>query len=194
MIVLISGGARSGKSSFAEKIAWHQGGKDVCYLATAEIKDQEMKNRVEKHIQHRPQAWETIEESHEVSEVLTHLTSGSVILLDCITVYISNLLLSGNKIDNIDSKQKETEIKSELEKIIKVVKENSLDIIIVTNEVGQGIIPDNKLGRIYRDIVGRMNQYLASEADKVYITFAGLPVEIKDIGVKNLNKYKQSEQ
>ena len=187
MIKLILGGARSGKSSFAEKIAYTEGGKDVIYLATAEVKDEEMEKRVAKHQQDRPEVWETIEEPYQVSKVLGKSDQKQVVILDCITLLVSNLML---KKENKTMDEKEEFVMKEIKRLIKNAQKNKLKLILVANEVGMGIIPSHSLGREYRDIAGRVNQYLAQEAEEVYITWAGLPVEIKEIGLKNLAKYK----
>ncbi|MFW6007005.1 MAG: bifunctional adenosylcobinamide kinase/adenosylcobinamide-phosphate guanylyltransferase [Halanaerobiales bacterium] len=206
MITLVTGGARSGKSSFAEKIVRKKGGNQVYYLATAEIRDEEMRNRVEKHRQQRPDEWETIEAPYEMAAAISRIPAGAVLLIDCMTVYISNLLLS-NKCNSSDSESKELEnsekediesinqsekeklIKKRVEAVIEIINKKDIEAVIVANEVGQGIVPAYKLGRIYRDIAGRINQYLAEEAGEVFITFAGLPVEIKQLGQKNLEEY-----
>ncbi len=193
MITLVCGGARSGKSSFAEKIACHRGGMDVIYLATAEAGDKEMAERIKKHKQSRPQEWETKEESLQVSKVLSEINPHKVILLDCITVLVSNLLLQGEVDEKMDKEDIEARIMKEMEEIITVVKRKKLEIIIVTNEVGMGLVPDNELGRLYRDIAGRVNKYLATNADEVYITFAGLPIEIKEQGLKNIEKFPRDD-
>lgn len=184
MVTLILGGARSGKSSFAEKLAQKKGGDEVYYLATAEAKDKEMKKRIEKHKEQRNKKWKTIEEPLSVGEVLSQISKGEVVLIDCITVYISNLLFSNleeiNK--NIKFEDKEKLIIKKIEKIVTTSKNK--EVILVSNEVGMGIVPGNKMGREYRDIAGRVNQFLAQKADKVYITIAGLPVELKEITAK----------
>ena len=187
MIKLILGGARSGKSSFAEKIAHSLGEKDVIYLATAEIKDEEMVKRVAHHQQSRPQDWETIEEPYQAGKVLGKLKKGQVVLLDCITILISNLILDqeGKEMD-----KKEEIVMAEMETIIENSRKNDLKLILVSNEVGMGIIPSHSLGREYRDIAGRVNQYLAREASEVYLTCAGLPLEIKETGLNNLKKFQ----
>ena len=186
MITLILGGARSGKSSFAEKIAYSNGQEKVIYLATAEIKDDEMAKRVALHQKNRPQSWKTIEESYKVSKVLSDLKQGRVILLDCITILVSNLLL---KLEDETAEAKEANIMAEMEKIVKTANDRDLKLIMVSSEVGMGIIPSNSLGREYRDIAGRVNQYLAHKAEEVYLTCAGLPLAIKEIGLKNLKKF-----
>ena len=209
MITLVLGGARSGKSSFAERLAYKQGKDEVIYIATAEAEDGEMKDRIKQHRKDRPSSWRTIEESYQVGEEISSLPANKVILLDCITLLISNWLLKGNKSDgeknrpgdtnrseesknNKESKggqgqkiknhaQNEDQIMDKMKEI--VVAASDKDLIIVSNEVGLGLVPSYKLGREYRDIAGRVNQYLASQADKVYFSIAGLQVDIKDLAV-----------
>jgi len=193
MITLVCGGARSGKSSFAEKIASYRGGQDVVYLATAERGDREMAARIEKHIKARPAEWETIEEHLKVSRTLADIASDKVILLDCITVLVSNLLLQGGVNQEMDDDSREAEVMKEIKAIIKVANRKKLGLIMVSNEVGMGLVPGNKLGRLYRDIAGRVNKYLAANADEVYITFAGFPIEIKKQGLENLKKFTQDD-
>jgi adenosylcobinamide kinase/adenosylcobinamide-phosphate guanylyltransferase len=184
----VLGGARSGKSSFAEEIVTKLGGLDVIYLATSEVRDQEMAQRIKHHQSSRPSEWATIEEPKNIGEVLADLKQGAVVLLDCLTLLISNLLLAEQDLKEKEydfrGAEKEEEIITEVERIITVVKERGLTLVVVSNEVGQGLVPAYKLGRVYRDIVGRANQLVASQADGVYITYAGIPVEIKELGMK----------
>ncbi|AZO95913.1 bifunctional adenosylcobinamide kinase/adenosylcobinamide-phosphate guanylyltransferase [Halocella sp. SP3-1] len=187
VITLVLGGARSGKSTFAEKIAYQKGRDMVSYLATAEAVDQEMSKRIKKHQESRPKTWQTIEEAYKLQDVFLSFPPGQVVLLDCLTIYISNILLKGN--DN-PSCHEEAIIVEELEGVINITREKNIDLIIVSNELGSGVVPVSKLGREFRDIAGRINQLIASEADEVYLCIAGLPVEIKEIGMRNLNKFK----
>lgn len=195
MITLVLGGARSGKSSYAEKIAYYQGGSDVTYLATAEAKDKEMAKRIKKHRQQRPADWKTIEEPCCISRVFQSFSPGQVILLDCLTFFISNMLLQEDKSkakeNNLDNLNKEEEIKRELKDVIKIIRQKDMEVIIVSNLVGSGLVPSSKLGREFRDIVGRVNQLIARAADEVYLCIAGLPIEIKEIGMNNLKKYQK---
>ncbi|MTI61594.1 MAG: bifunctional adenosylcobinamide kinase/adenosylcobinamide-phosphate guanylyltransferase [Firmicutes bacterium] len=186
MITLVLGGARSGKSTFAEKIAYQRGRDMVSYLATAEAGDQEMSGRIKKHQEARPKTWQTVEEAYKLQDAFLSFPAGRVVLLDCLTMYISNILLKGN--DN-PSCHEEDIIVEELEGVINITREKNIDLIIVSNEVGSGVVPVSKLARRFRDMAGRVNQLIASRADEVYLCVAGLPVEIKEIGMKNLNKY-----
>lgn len=192
--MLVLGGARSGKSSFAEQIVTSLGGADVTYVATAQVKDQEMERRVAEHRSSRPEAWATIEEPKNVSQALADLPKDSVVLLDCLTVLVSNLLLQEEELtaDDYDfaAADREQEIREEIQRIIARAEENNLSLVVVSNEVGKGLVPPYKAGRVYRDIVGRANKLVAEKADEVYITYAGLPVEIKELGKKTKAKFK----
>ncbi|MCK8826477.1 bifunctional adenosylcobinamide kinase/adenosylcobinamide-phosphate guanylyltransferase [Natroniella acetigena] len=194
-LILVLGGARSGKSSFAEDIVEKLGGQDVIYVATSEVRDEEMKERVTRHRQSRPQEWRTVEESKAVSQALAELEDDSVVLLDCLTVLLSNLVLADSDLaeDETDFtlQAKEEEILAEVERIIDVGRKKNLELVIVSNEVGQGVVPPYKLGRVYRDLVGWGNQRVADQADEVYITYAGLPVEIKELGMKTRAKFNE---
>ena len=186
MLTLVLGGARSGKSSFAEKIAYFRGQDDVIYIATAEVRDEEMAQRVAAHKDSRPQQWTTIEEPVKVSQTLEKIEKNQVVLLDCITVLISNLFM---KYEKNSSDEKEKEVLREMEQIVNVARKNEISLIMVSNEVGLGVVPAYKMGREYRDIAGRVNQFLSQKVDEVYFTIAGLPLEIQQVGLKNLKKF-----
>ena len=170
-LILILGGARSGKSSFAIKFAGEKAGKKF-YLATAEPLDNEMKERIERHKKERPSSWETIEETKDIPQTLRNLRSKcDVVILDCVTLWLSNLLHEGHD---------ESEILKITEELLSVVKENDYLLVAVSNEVGLGIVPDNGLARRFRDIAGRVNQEIASAADEVYFLLSGIPKRIKE--------------
>lgn len=183
MLTLILGGARSGKSTYAEKYCLEKS-KNPAYIATAEVYDSEMADRVRKHRERRQKNWQNFEEAYQVSQLIPHIfKDSSLILLDCMTVYITNLMLKDYEEENTENpekfmEKKEEEIIEEVYKIIKSVPQDK-ELIIVSNEVGQGIVPDNFLSRVFRDISGRINQLIAQEADQVYIVWAGIPVKIK---------------
>ena len=193
MITLVLGGARSGKSSFAQQIAWQRGGYDVIYLATALSGDEEMAARIKDHRQSRPIEWKTIEEPLQVSKIFSALPPGQVVVLDCLTILISNILLREAEAGPTDfdfaAAGNEKEVFLEIEMMLKHSREKKLDLIMVSNEVGQSLVPTYRLGRLYRDVVGRANQLLAGVAEQVYLLYAGLPVEIKELAQKHLNQY-----
>ena len=188
-LTLLLGGARSGKSSFAEKRAKELGGDNVLYVATSEVIDEEMRLRAEKHQAARPDAWATVEAPRKVAQAIRQGRNGQrVILLDCITVLVANLLIyaAGPEDDPFDDpstdpfdKKIETEVLAEVEALADLIHKSDLEALIVSNEVGMGVVPPYELGRAYRDVLGRANQALARHADEVYFFVAGLPMQIK---------------
>ena len=178
-IVLLLGGARSGKSSYAQELARTLGGS-VLFIATGEPLDEEMKHRIDQHKKNRPEDWETVEASLHLGTVLReHDENTGTVLIDCITLLVSNLL--GNENNYPDA---ENRIIDEVYKLISAMKASRANIIIVSNEVGLGLVPDNKLGRMYRDLLGKANQLLAENADEVYFMTAGIPLKIKSKDVR----------
>lgn len=182
-LVLVTGGARSGKSTFAEKLA-KDCNCDVVYIATSIPFDDEMKARIKKHVEQRPANWKTVEAYKDLDRHLVQEKKEPVAyLLDCITIMITNLMLESSldwdNISNRESDNLEAQIKQEMEKLIEVVNEKDTTFILVTNEIGMGIVPENRLSRLFRDIAGRINQMLAQAADEVYLCVSGIPVKIK---------------
>ncbi len=180
-LVLVLGGSRSGKSEFAESIAGQMGGA-VTYIATAAVGDREMADRVKLHRARRPQDWCTVEEEKDVSRVVCNGREGDVFLLDCVTVWITNLILD-NQLTEQDLKSGVKE-RYVMEKVFQLADavENGAHLILVSNEVGLGLVPEYPLGRLFRDLAGKVNQVLAAKADQVYFVVAGLPLEIKSDG------------
>lgn len=181
MIKLVVGGARSGKSSFAEKQFIDK--EDVVYMATSRVEDEEMKDRVEYHKKTRPKSWRTFEGSYGLVQAVGDEEN---YLLDCLTVLTSNIMFdmtyeSGRTLP-IDSKlqqQVEDRIFAEVVSLIDAVNKRDSDLIIVTNEVGYSLVPEHHIGRVFRDIQGRLNQRVAEKADEVYLVSCGIPVRIK---------------
>lgn len=172
--ILILGGARSGKSRFAQELAGTLGTK-VLFVATGQPLDEEMKARIAEHKKIRPSTWKTIEAPHNVLEQIgEHTFDADVILLDCMTLLVSNLL--GNK---SSYRNAETKILSYIEKLAVLLNQMEASWIVVSNEVGMGLVPKTKLGRTYRDILGKANQLLAQQAAEVYLMVSGIPVKIK---------------
>lgn len=177
-LILILGGSRSGKSEFAEKIA-ESSGKRIIYIATAAVRDEEMAERVMIHQKRRPENWLTVEEEKDVLGVLSKGGEGEVYLLDCATIWITNLLLEHQSSEQeINPNKKGTQILKQVAKLAETV-DSGFDLIVVSSEVGLGLIPEYPLGRVFRDLAGKVNQLLASMADSVYLIVAGIPMEIK---------------
>lgn len=173
-VTLILGGARSGKSRFAEQLAASRG-TCVTYLATAEAGDDEMRARIARHQAERPAHWHTVECPRDPAAALrAHATNADCFLLDCLTLLVSNLLLA-------DEESAEAAVRSATESLLTACREAGADLIIVSNEVGLGLVPEYPLGRLYRDLLGKANQWIAADADAVYYLIAGLPLEIKSL-------------
>ena len=182
-IILVTGGARSGKSRHAEELAAGMG-DTVIYLATARAFDSEMEDRIAKHRQQRPAGWQTYETPTAPSAVLATRAAGcDAVLLDCLTVCITNRLLEQQvDWDWLNSGQRQTiehDVMNEVESLISAAAMVQPPLIIVTNEVGYGIVPVSPLARFFRDCAGRANQRLAAVAEAVYLVVAGIPVRIK---------------
>jgi len=174
--IFITGGARSGKSRFAEELA-QQFGVPLGYLATAQSLDDEMKERVRTHQGRRDNDWHTIEEPLMLTQSLAS-NDGlyKCILVDCITIWLSNLLL---QYDDKQGEGLEELIMEKVRSLTKTLREIKTPVIMVSNEVGLGIVPENRLARIFRDIAGRANQLLAAEADEVYVVISGISLKLK---------------
>jgi adenosylcobinamide kinase / adenosylcobinamide-phosphate guanylyltransferase len=182
-IAFITGGARSGKSTFAENLL--KGRESVVYLATCEASDEEMKDRIAKHQSLRNPAWITVEAYKDLDISLKKaIKDKKYILIDCITIMVSNLMILENNIDwdtvNIETVNNvEQNIHKEINKLINFARGFSGETIIVSNELGMGVVPPAPLGRYYRDIAGRVNQMIADAADSVYFIVSGIPMQIK---------------
>lgn len=177
-LTFVLGGARSGKSTFAAQLAKKLSRK-VVYFATATPSDAEMKLRIRKHRRTRPRHWKTIEEPLAVLEKIEPLAKDyEVIVLDCLTLWVSNLLIETGG-ENEFTETKEREIASQVSELAEKIKSVPGHVIVVSNEVGSGIVPAYKLGRVYRDIMGQANQIMAYQADEVYLIVSGIPLKIK---------------
>lgn len=166
-VTLILGGARSGKTSFAENLVLASGLKAV-YVATAEARDGEMAERIKRHRIDRGDSWETVEETVNLSGVFAaHGSPHSALLVDCLTLWLSNLLAASH------------EPEGEFDTLVDALKKTKGPVVLVSNEVGLGIVPDNALARAFRDHAGRLHQKIAAIADQVYFVTAGLPLAMK---------------
>jgi adenosylcobinamide kinase/adenosylcobinamide-phosphate guanylyltransferase len=181
--ILITGGARSGKSRFAQELA--RGLKEpVLFVATAEGGDQEMRQRIAKHRAERPANWDTLEATQSIGDrIIKQEWGAGVIIVDCITLLVSNIM--GQHCDQngnlTDVPLIEEKITSEITSLIEYIKRTDSVFIIVTNEVGLGLVPLSEMSRLYRDLLGKANQQLAELADEVYFMIAGLPMQIKPV-------------
>lgn len=177
----ITGGARSGKSSFAEKIA-ENSGKRVTYIATAEALDEEMAARISEHRKRRPRSWSTIEEPYRVTSVLEEVGQNEgVVLIDCLTLLISNLLFSPSAKEG--SQPSEQDVLSEINNLARSARASRADVVIVSNEVGLGVVPEYPQARLYRDLTGWANQTMAEEADHAYFLISGMALDIKALHI-----------
>ncbi|WP_336785946.1 bifunctional adenosylcobinamide kinase/adenosylcobinamide-phosphate guanylyltransferase [Paenibacillus sp. MMO-177] len=193
MAMLVTGGARSGKSSFAEKLAARLGERGV-YIATSRIWDEEMAERIALHRQNREQGgfrWTTIEEPMELPGRLRQLAKEAselelregkppVVLVDCLTLWLTNALMEAEEREKSESIEKAQDWLSEqVNELADAVREYNYPLILVTNEVGDGIVPAYPLGRKFRDEAGRLNQRMAALSDRVFLVTAGIPIELK---------------
>jgi len=175
-ITFITGGARSGKSYHAEQMAKRY--RDVAYIATGVVTDDEMKLRVERHKQQRPAAWKTYEAPYDIAQAY---------LVDCITVHITNLLLQ-EKIDwdsatlgLEEQKRLEETVEKKISELLSAMEKSPAHFIIVSNEVGMGLVPAYSLGRIFRDAAGRANRAIAAQAAEAYFSVSGILIPLKKI-------------
>lgn len=176
---MVTGGARSGKSKFAEGLALKLGGGKAAYIATAQIFDDEMAHRVKLHRARRNDSWTTYEAPFDADKVIsTAAESFKSILFDCVTIYLSNFICAAN-LDDVEKIYRNAE--KLIDKLITAAKNSDATIIFVSNEVGGGIVPENKLARIFRDVAGLANQKIAENAAQVFLTVAGIAVDIKNL-------------
>jgi adenosylcobinamide kinase / adenosylcobinamide-phosphate guanylyltransferase len=176
-ITLILGGARSGKSAYAQKFA-EESGKSVTFLATAQAFDEEMSARIQKHKSERPNDWQTLELPFGIASHVKDIKS-EVIILDCITLLASNLMMQFVKDDLVEEELFMQAIRKETEELLSAIHETNRHWVIVSNEVGLGLVPPYQMGRVYRDGLGWANQRLAHEVDKVIFMVAGIPMVVK---------------
>lgn len=170
-LIFVVGGARCGKSKFANRLAARMS-DEVVYIATGQGLDQEMKDRIRQHRRYRRRDWKTLEEPQDLVGAIDRIRSKekALLLIDCLTLWISNLLCSGKRMSQIRKSARE---------LLKKLRAQDKNAIIVSNEVGFGIVPDNEMARTFIDLKGRINQMVAKDADEVYLLVSGLPVRIK---------------
>ncbi len=179
-LILITGGCRSGKSEYAERIV-NNSDKKATYIATAQIYDEEFAVRVRKHKERRPLDWNTVEEPINIEESILNLNAqDDIVLLDNLTSWLTNMMYENNYENWQWDEHKEDKILERVETFAQSIKKNKLNIVIVTDEVGYGIVPSYPEGRAFRDLIGKSNQIIAGYADKVYLVVAGIPIGIKE--------------
>ena len=179
--ILIIGGARGGKSRFAQELA-QKSGEPVLFVATAEAGDEEMQHRIEEHQRSRPAAWSTLEvTTHIGNQIAQNIGGAKVVIVDCITLLVNNIFSQHNyqTDEQIDASLVEKEVTIEVSELVECINRVDASFILVTNEVGTGLVPVSRLGRLYRDLLGKANQILAEHADEIYLMVAGLPIRIK---------------
>ena len=168
LLTLVLGGARAGKSTYAEKLA--TAGDRVLFVATAEALDEEMTARIRTHQESRPPEWDTLEEPLDLVPAIEPLLPDyDTLLIDCLTLWVSNLLL----------RDMDCDVPSRVENLLRLYQEQDASWIVVSNEVGLGLVATTKLGRHFTDELGRANQTIAAEADEVIFMAAGLPLTLK---------------
>ncbi len=178
-LIFVLGGARSGKSSFAEKLAM-QSGRPVLYVATARALDDEMRERIRKHQERRPGHWRTLEADHHTGEAAqATVHPDELVLIDCLTLLVSNVILEEG--EDVSLEVAQPRVKAEVDALLALARTHAAPTILVSNEVGLGGVPLYPLGRVYQDLLGWANQEAAAEAELVYWVVAGLPVEIKKL-------------
>ncbi|MBL8560704.1 MAG: bifunctional adenosylcobinamide kinase/adenosylcobinamide-phosphate guanylyltransferase [Gemmobacter sp.] len=165
-LTLVIGGARSGKSRYAETLLRRSGCARV-YIATAEAWDDEMRARIRSHVQDRGPDWITIEAPHDLAGALAHVGEGQAVLVDCATLWLTNRMLA------------EADLAAETATLLAALRVCPAPVVVVSNEVGWSIVPENALARAFRDAQGRLNQHLAAEADLAVAVMAGLPLALR---------------
>lgn len=164
--ILITGGARSGKSAIAERLTTKLGERPV-YIATAKAFDDEMTDRIAAHIARRGPEWTTVQADLDLAKALRDTDRGQPRLVDCLTLWLTNLMLA------------EDDVAARIDALIVALKDQSNPVVFVSNEVGSGIVPDSKLGRDFRDAAGALNQRIADQCNEVYLAVSGQALKVK---------------
>jgi len=165
-IILVTGGARSGKSALAERLAQSLGDR-VIYIATSEPFDDEMQNRIDRHRARRDAGWRTLDAPLDLPDMLAQTDGDAPRLVDCLTMWLNNLIYHGRDVGD------------EMDRLIKAISEQGSDLVMVTNEIGSGLVPQTAEARRFRDMAGELNQMVAQTASQVYVSVSGIPVKIK---------------
>jgi adenosylcobinamide kinase/adenosylcobinamide-phosphate guanylyltransferase len=191
-LTLIIGGARSGKSTLAERLA-AASGRDVCFIATLQALDHEMRARIDAHRGERPAAWHTIESPIDVPDAVREAAPGSFVIIDCLTLWVSNLMLERFGVDDdppvevIDAAT--SDVLARVDDLLAACGEHDGEVAIVTNEAGMGVVPAYALGRAFRDALGLANRGVAAPADRVLQVSAGLVLDLKQLGARPIDGY-----
>jgi adenosylcobinamide kinase/adenosylcobinamide-phosphate guanylyltransferase len=175
-LIFLLGGARSGKSSHALRLA-EASGKSVTYIATAQALDDEMSARIKGHQSERPAGWETLEIPHGIAGRADAIGS-EVVILDCVTLWVTNLAMQYAENDLVDEARSVQAVQREVNDLLAQIGKGRQEWIVISNEVGLGLVPPYQMGRVYRDLLGWANQQFARRADEVYWMTAGIPVPI----------------
>ena len=177
--ILITGGARSGKSKYAQELAGKLDNK-VLFVATAEALDEEMSVRITEHRKTRPLEWQTLEATCDIgNQIRKNISGANVVIIDCITLLLNNIFSIEYRNNEVQASVIVAKINNETINLRNQIFEIPAIFIIVTNEVGSGIVPDNGMARLYRDLLGKTNQLLAEQAEEVFLMVAGIPLKIK---------------
>ena len=181
-VIMVTGGSRSGKSVLAEKKAKEYGERSVLYIATAIATDEDMQERIRIHQERRDSQWGTYEGYRDLGDVIRE-TEKNTILLDCVTVLITNILFEEERDFDTISKEEiaaiEADVMKELGNIIKGARDGNKNLIVVTNELGMSMVSSYRLGRIFTDMAGKANQLIASLSEEVYISISGIPLRLR---------------
>ena len=177
-LTLILGGARSGKSTYAQKLARERGGDDVLFVATAQALDDEMTARIDAHRRERPAGWRTLETPRHAGEAITFAEPSAVVLVDCLTLLVSNAVLAEGP-ESASATEAEAAALAQVQELLAAYRNGTASWIVISNEVGLGLVPPYPVSRAYRDALGRANQRLAAEADEVLFMVAGIPIKVK---------------
>jgi adenosylcobinamide kinase/adenosylcobinamide-phosphate guanylyltransferase len=179
-LILVLGGARSGKSAYAQRLAGELGGDAVLFVATAAAGDEEMAQRIARHQQSRPPLWRTLECPRHIGDALhVERCEATVVLVDCLTLLVSNVILAPDSTSTSTAEAAAIAVQAEVDALLQVCRCSPATFIVVSNEVGLGLVPATSLGRLYRDLLGQANQTLAAQAQAVYLMVAGLAVDVK---------------
>ncbi|MGH9881384.1 MAG: bifunctional adenosylcobinamide kinase/adenosylcobinamide-phosphate guanylyltransferase, partial [Pyrinomonadaceae bacterium] len=176
-LILLLGGARAGKSNHALQLVAARGRSSaarVCFIATAQALDEDMTARIARHREQRPSAWQTIEEPYQIDEALRHAGKAEIVIVDCLTLFVSNWLQRYE-----DEGECEQIVRRITRDFLELTRSRQQTIICVSNEVGLGVVPETRIGRVFRDLLGRVNQDFAAAANEVYLLVAGLPLQLK---------------